>query len=188
MLHCTFSRTVVAYVVVVVMPNALAEKKLNAERDLIAFVGKRLSVTPQTNIPPAAFDHKFEAHYRVVQLVFGRYDGPEITFTAFDHYGSPPFARYDTALMFVSRHEGKLYHEKYQFFPVYPTADGRWAGCGDPYRSEPPVHRGKLKPVPIKFTTIVRDGKTGKPCSHGNYVEDLLSVKTNGVLKARGWF
>jgi hypothetical protein len=176
------------YVIVSVMPNALAEEKLNAERDLIVFVGKRLSLTPQTNTPPTAFDQKFEAHYRVEQLVFGRYDDPEITFTVYDHYGSPPFAQYDTALIFVFRHEGKLYHEKYQFFPVYPTADGRWAGCGDPYRLDPPVHRGKLKPVPINFKTDVRDEKTGKPCTRGNYVEDLLSVKTNGVLKARGWF
>lgn len=90
--------------------------------------------------------------------------------------------------MFVSQHGGQLYHEKYQFIPVYPTVDDRWAGCGDPYRFEPPVHRGKLKPVPIKFATTVRDEKTGKRCTRGNYVEDLLSVKTNGVLKARGWF
>ena len=188
MLRCTVCASIMACAIAAVMSNALAEEKLNAERDLIIFVGKRLSVTAQTNTPDS-LDLKFEARYRVLKMVFGHYDGPEITFTVYDHRGFPAFARYDTALMFVSRHEGELYHEKYQFIPVYPTVDGRWAGCGDPYRFEGrPVHRGNLKPVPINFTTTVRDGETGKPCTRGNYVEDLLSVKTNGVLKARGWF
>src|ERR1700674_563930 len=106
------------------------EEKLDAKRDLIVFVGKKLNVIEQ----PAeenSLDGKFEARFRILQRVFGRYDEPEITFTVYDHYGEPGFAKYDTVLMFVSRFEGKFYHEKYQFFPVYPTADGRWAGCGD---------------------------------------------------------
>ena len=158
----------------------------NAKRDLIVFVGKRLSVKQQT-AEPDSLDQKFEARYRVLQLVFGRYEGAEITFTAYDHYGIPPFAQDDTALMFVSRYEGRLYHEKYQFFPVYPTVDGRWATCGDPDRWEGRFHHGKLKRVPIKFAGKVIDEPTGRSCTDGNYVEDLLLMKKNGVLKARGW-
>ena len=162
-------------------------RKLNAEDDLIVFVGERLSVTPQPS-EPDSMDEKFEARYRVLKIVFGRYNDSEISFTVYDHYGSPRFAKYDTALMFVSRYEGKLYHEKYQFFPVYPTQDGRWASCGDLYRNEPPDHQGSLRPVPIEFATPVSDEQTQQPCIEGNYVEDLFAVKKNGVLKARGWF
>ena len=183
---CARIATILMVGIVAVTADGLAKEKLNAERDLIVFVGKRLSVIPQP--PELGLDLKFEAHYQVLQLVFGQYERPQITFTVYDHYGSPAFARYETALMFVSRHEGKLYHEKYEFIPVYPTADGRWAGCGDPYRFEPPVHRGELKPAPIKFANIVKHEKTGKRCTHGNYVEELFLVKKNGVLKARGWF
>jgi hypothetical protein len=43
--------------------------KLSAERDLIVFVGRRLSVVEQP-IEETAFDQKFEARYRVLQLVF----------------------------------------------------------------------------------------------------------------------
>lgn len=162
-------------------------QKPNAERDLIVFVGQRLSVTPQTP-EPEVLDEKFEARYRVLKVVFGSYDTSNITFTVYDHYGSPRFAKYDAALMFVSRYEGKLYHQKYQFFPVYPTKDGRWASPGDPYRMEPPVHRGDLRPVPIEFAIPVLDEQTQQPYTEGNYVEDLFIVKKNGVLKARGWF
>jgi hypothetical protein len=163
-----------------------ADETLDAKRDLIVFVGKKLSVTEQ----PAeedSLDGKFEARFRVLRRVFGHYDKPEITFTVYDHYGEPAFARYDTILMFVARYEGKLYHEKYQFLPVYPTANGRWASCGDPEQWEGSYHHGKLKPVPIKFAGKVVDGATGRSCTEGNYIEDLLLMKQNGVLKARGW-
>src|SRR5215471_185503 len=70
-------------------------QKPNAKRDLIVFVGERLSVTAQP-IEPDSMDEKFEARYRVLKLVFGRYQASEITFTVYDHYGSPPFAKYDT--------------------------------------------------------------------------------------------
>src|SRR4051812_29804968 len=178
---------IIACLACLATPRAHAEEKLNAERDLIVFVGKRLSVTPRPT-KELSFDNKFEAQYQVLQLVFGRYDAPKITFTVYDHYGPPAFARYDTALMFVSRYDGKLYHEKYQYIPVYPTVDGRWAGFGDPYQFEPDVHRGTLKPVPIKFASGVKDPKTGKAPTEGNFIEDLFRVKKNGVLKARGWF
>jgi hypothetical protein len=158
-----------------------------AERDLIVFVGQRLSVTRQP-VEPGAMDSKFEARYRVLQLVFGKYEGNEITFTVYDHYGDPRFARYDTVLLFVSRHEGHLYHEKYQFFDVYPTKDGRWATPGDPYKYEPEVHRGTLKPVRIQFATGVTVGTESGPSTEGTYVEDLFEVKKAGVLKARGLF
>jgi len=184
--HCGVVAILIGFLGGCVPRDPLAPPKLNAQRDLIVFVGKRLSVTKQT-AEQDSMDEKFEARYRVLQLVFGRYEGTEITFTVYDHYGSPSFAQYDTALMFVARYEGKLYHEKYQYFAVYPTRDGRWASCGDPYSDEPPVHRGALKPHPIEFATAVHDRKAGRPCTEGNYVEELLPVKENGVLKARGW-
>jgi hypothetical protein len=184
--HCVGTVAAIALLMSCVPGVSAPAETLDAARDLIVFVGKKLSVTEQ----PAeenSLDSKFEARLRVLQRVFGRYDKPEITFTVYDHYGEPGFARYDTVLIFVARYEGKLYHEKYQFFPVYPTVDGRWASCGNPDQWEGRFHHGKLKPVSIKFAGKVVDEATGRPCTEGNYVEDLLLMKRNGVLKARGW-
>ena len=167
--------------------NAQSEEKLDAKRDLIVFVGKKLSVVEQ----PAeenSMDGKFEARFRILKRVFGHYDEPEIAFTVYDHYGEPGFSHFDTVLLFVSRYEGKLYHEKYQFFPVYPTAKGRWASCGDAGQWEIGYeHKSPLKPVPITFAGNVTDKTTGQQCTEGNYVEDLFSLRRDGVLKARGW-
>ena len=191
MLHrshrCIWIVAVIALLASSIRSNSAPEEKLDAKRDLIVFVGKKLNVVEQ----PAeenSLDGKFEARFRILQRVFGRYDEPEITFTVYDHYGEPGFAKYDTVLMFVARFEGKFYHEKYQFFPVYSTANGRWASCGDADQWEIGYqHEGKLKPVPIKFAGKVVDQATGRPCTEGNYVEDLFSLRRDGVLKARGW-
>ena len=174
------------------MPNAsAADEKLDAKRDLIVFVGKRLSVTTPKPTPPPKdvilFDEEFKARYQVLRVVFGSYKPKEIAFTVYDHYGVPQFARYDTVLLFVARYKNKFYHEKYEFFPVYPTANGRWASCGNPDQWETSYYHGKLKPVPIKFFGKVVDEATKRPCTQGNYVEDLLRLEQNGVLKSRGW-
>ena len=187
-IHCGIGIFVVAGLLAIsIRGNSASDEKLDAKRDLIVFVGKKLSVVEK----PAeenSLDGKFQARFRILKRVFGRYDEPEITFTVYDHYGEPGFADYDTALMFVSRYEGKLYHEKYQFFPVYPTANGRWASCGDAVQWEIGYeHKCPLKPVPITFAGHVTEKTTGQQCTEGNYVEDLFALRRDGVLKARGW-
>ena len=178
--------------------------------NLIAFVGKRIEVR---KIPDPEnldrFDEKFEARYRVLSVIFGSYLKREINFTAFDHYGRPAFARYDTVLLYVSSHRGKFYHEKYQYHAVYPTKDGQWAGCGDPYQNEPSVHRGDVQAQPIKFSPEVtfnlsrvntEEIRQRFPsqyfefrgivavCKAGVYAKELFEIKRRGVLRARGLF
>ncbi|MGH9196158.1 MAG: hypothetical protein ACRD1T_10510, partial [Acidimicrobiia bacterium] len=140
---------------------------------------------------------------------FGTYGETEIQFIAFDHYGRPRFANHDTVMLYVSRYNGRLIHEKYQFHNVYRTADGRWAGCGDPYQYEPEVQPGALRAKSIDFRPKVTFSVSGLTpdeiekrypseyfswsgdvvaCIAGAYAEELFEVKRNGVLKARGVF
>lgn len=184
--RCVRIVTVIALLASCGAVNSAEEEKYDANRDLIVFVGKKLSVTAQP-VEEDSLDGKFEARFRVLRRVFGRYDKTEITFTAFDHYGKPAFAHYETVLLFIARYKGKLYHEKYQFFPVYPTANGRWASCGSPDQWEGSYYHGRLKPVPIEFAGNVVNEATGRTCTEGNYAEELVQLKKNGVLKSRGW-
>jgi len=175
--------------------------------DLFVFVGEKIEVVeiepPQDEIWD---DAAFDAKYRVLESVYGEFEGNIIEFRVFDHYGFPPFAKEPYALLFVSKHEGKLYHEKYQYPTVYKTVDGRWASCGDPYLGME-YHRKPFIPKPLEFIDPVtydlskfsRDqikaifippyfeivgGKA--VCKMGAFVDELFQINRDGVLKARG--
>ncbi len=175
--------------------------------DLFVFVGEKIEVV---EILPTDgemwLDQGFNAKYRVVESVYGEFDGGVIEFRVWDHYGYPRFAKFPHALLFVSRHEGSLYHEKYRYYTVHQTIDGRWAACGDPY-ARVPVHRKPFDPKPLPFSEPVTfslnnyrkewvdaffvppyfeivDGKA--VCKMGAYVDELFQIERDGVLKAWG--
>lgn len=182
---------------------------------LFVFVGEKIEVVPfepETEEGEVLMDASFKAKYRVIQNVYGNYDKDVIEFEAYDHYGIPPFSKYKNALLFVSEYEGKLYHEKYQYFDVYKTKDNRWASCGDPYRFDG-YHRKNIEVANLEFEEplifdldeykkdyrpdYVKDffkfpyfKITGNKaeCLKGVFVEDLFKIKKEGVLKARGLF
>jgi hypothetical protein len=178
--------------------------------NLIAFVGRRISarvVPPKQGTIP--FDAEYEVTFEVLQVVYGSYAAKRITFTSYVHVGPPAFLTHALGLVYVSRFEGRFVQQKYLFQPVYPTKDGRWAGCGDPYAHVAEVHRHGVKPEPILFDPPVRI-QTGKlpdsqierdypsplflredgvvVCRMGNYPEQLFQVMAEGYLKARGVF
>jgi hypothetical protein len=134
----------------------------------LAFIGEKVEVAHLIDTGPEdpsviVLDLAYAARYRVLQVVHGEYDKPTIDFVAFDHYGFPKFAKRDIALIYVSEHEGALYHRKYQFDEVFPTADGRYAGCGDPYvdpngdpNDQPEVDRRPLEKIEFKPPVRIR--------------------------------
>ncbi len=91
--------------------NKVSNQK--AKNNLYVFVGEKISVEefdPRTKENDLPFDQAFQAKYKVLQNIYGDYQKDTIEFEAFDHYGSPPFAKYNTVLLFVSEYEGKFYH------------------------------------------------------------------------------
>ena len=182
------------------------------DTNLFVFVGEKISIDEfHPDIGPNAIlmDEAFKARYRILRPVYGSYPDAEIEFEAYDHYGRPSFENYPFVLLFVSAENDRYYHQKYQFFPVFLTKTGVWAGCGSPYRFEPPVHHGSLKPQKLDFGADAffdisgydkRDIRKWFPqedfeirgkrayCLRGSPVEDLFQVKKQGVLTARGLF
>jgi hypothetical protein len=172
------------------------------------FIGKKLNVTYEKEpyyCNVITMDSRFKARYKIVQQVYGDFSKDTISFTVFDHYGRPAFSKYENVLLFVSEYCGELYHEKYQYFELYKTVDGRWASPGDPYRYDN-YHRKNIQAQCIEFAdsvwfdvsrmhplTIQREfpapyykieGQKAIPLM-GCYIEDLVRVKKEGVLKAR---
>ncbi len=178
---------------------------------LFAFVGEKIDVVALP-YEEGSMDGKFKASYKVLQRVYGHYSGGSIEFIAYDHYGTPEFSGYKNVLLFLSEEDGKYYHEKYMFNPVYKTRNGRWAG---PYAGEDYSHSYNdsttVKPEIIDFVEEVKypltiKGENGnirefdypEPYYHiqsdtatavyGNYVEELFRLKKEGVLTARKLF
>ena len=189
----------------------------NRKDSLLVFVGEMIDVkyVPRSPIDTTIrgkdtfysvrMDSKFAAKYKVLQWVYGKYQADTIEFTVFDHYGEPSFSKYKTALLFVSIHNKKLYHEKYQYFDVYKTTDGRWASPGNPYKLDG-NHQKDIQAQTMIFIDNLSFDITNNPRERelkapyykiegqkaipimGTYVEDLFRVKQEGVLKARGIF
>ncbi|MGX7666398.1 hypothetical protein [Flavobacterium pedocola] len=123
------------------------------------FIGKKIDVTGE--IQPyycndiELFDAKFKSIYKIEKNIYGNFPKNIITFTALDHFGKPNFSKYDNVLLFVGEYCGKLYHEKYQYFDLYKTKNGKWACPGSPYKYNKYQKDKVIKPKKIKFDKSV---------------------------------
>ncbi len=189
----------------------LIEKDLTSEAEksntLFAFVGEKLEFT-ELPYEEGSLDAGYKAKYKIIQPVYGNYSSDTIEFVAYSHKGVPEFPNYNHVLLFVSESKGKYYHEKYQYFDLYKTKDNRWASS---YKSSEYSKNIAVKPVRIDFLesvaypTIIKyynnqidTIKYPEPyyktvgdsayAIYGNYLEDLFTLKKEGVLAARGLF
>lgn len=188
--------------------SSLAQRK---EDSLYVFVGEKIKVhkfKPKLKKGHFLMDGAYKAKYRIIQNIYGDYKGKTIKFEAYDHYGVPAFSKYKNVMLFVSKSNGKLYHEKYQYFDVYKTKKGKWAS---PYKFYLYQDNSNIKPELIDFTediaydtTIVgaRENylQTVYPSPYykivgnkavavyGNYLDELFELKKIEVLRARGYF
>lgn len=104
---------------------------------LYIFVGKKIKVTTVdiSKYCEDIMDSEYKGEYKIEQELGDHYSGSDITFSAFDHMSKfkYDFRNYDNVLTFIGEYCGGLIQLKYQFFPVYKTADGRWATPVDTY-------------------------------------------------------
>lgn len=184
----------------------------DAEGKLIVIVGEKIDITEVENpVDGLSLPYsKYIAHYKILQKVCGDYQKKNITFTVFDHYGYPSFGNHKQALLFLNKYKNDdtIYHEIYQYFPLYMTKDGRWASS---YQYQEYSDESNVKPEKIEFaeevsysiegmtrtTTQSRypesfykiDKKNKKAIAVcGNYVPELFQLKKEGVLKSRGYY
>jgi len=177
----------------------------------LVFVGAKTSIIP---VPPKEdeipFDSRFLAKYEVLDVYRGTYANKDIEFTVFDHYGVPPFSKYEHVLLYLEKHEGRYYHSKYQYTPLYKTKNGKWAGAYPTYDYTHSYNENTkiipeiidfVKPVVVDISEYEKEdiqrwfpkpyykieGKKAIAV-YGNYIDELFILKQNGVLKARGDF
>lgn len=116
-------------ILLIFMLNSTALLASDKNSKYFVFIGERISME---EVPPKEgeipFKSQFLAKYRIIEPFKGCYSNDEIEFTVFDHYGVSPFSKFKHVLLYVESHEGKYYHSKYQYSPLYKTKSGKWAG------------------------------------------------------------
>ena len=121
----------------------------NKELNLFAFVGKKISIIKfDPNVEQVGeknydsisgdtlikksyiMDRGFRCKYAIIKNVFNDPKIDTIDFVAYDHYGNPGFAKYETVLLYVSKSsKGNYYfHQKYQFDYLEKNSDGKFYG------------------------------------------------------------
>lgn len=178
--------------------------EIERNNKLFVFVGEKIDVMAEPAGKTYSLNNKFTAWYKVLQRVYGKYDGDKIKFTVYDHGGWPAFANYQNTLLFVSEDSGRYIHEKYMYNDVYKTKSGRWAGS---YAiTDYDYHNiTTVKPEIIDFKTevsyptktVYQDGSVEEHyypepyfkivgdkaiAIYGNYIEDLFLIKKEGPL------
>ena len=139
------------------------------------------------------FDSGYEMKYRVIREVSGAVSETVVSFDYFGHNGLTQFAFYPYALIFMYRMDDENLMARYMAVPVWPTIDGDWGYCGDPYWNDIPRQARKFRRLkfasPVTFSSITtkwRDddylwfvGKMQpgrKHCWHGAVAEDMVSA------------
>ena len=121
----------------------------NKDVNLFAFVGKKISVVEfypnAEQVGEKVYDSvsgdtlikksyimegSFRCKYRIIKNVFNKMKIDTIDFVAYDHYGNPDFAEYETVLLYVSKSsKGNYYfHQKYQFDYLERNSEGKFYG------------------------------------------------------------
>lgn len=175
---------------------------------LYVFIAEKISVNYALDTlycDRFTMDSKFDASYKIIKNLYGDFKGDSIKFTVYDHYGVPAFSHHKYVMLFVSQYCGKLFHEKYQYFDVYPTTDGRWASPGDPKRFNS-TDNSKVRIEKIAFGKLTFDkiidgvyrnmtfsspyfkieGNCVIPIL-GAYADELFEIKKRTILKAKGF-
>lgn len=193
---------------ILVSLNVSATAGIKSESGTFAFVGEQVDFYQfESNVGDDVIrmDGAFKAKYKVLEKVHGEFNADVISFEVYDHYGTPAFAKYKYVLLFVTEHDGKIYHEKYQYFDVYKTQSGEWAYCGAPFEYEEavnpkPLENIEFSPV-IEYSTVMYNEAYAKEvfpeptfehangkatCRQGVYVDELFRIKQEEILKNRG--
>ena len=136
--------------------------KIGKAGQTIAFVGEKIGLERIENYCPEDYicmDARFNARYRVIQLLEGDFKGDTIDFTVYDHYGTPRFSNHDRIILYVYQGENGYVHHKYSYDVLNPTKGGNYAYCGDPYAEYEVAQieeNGRVDLIPFNFSPPVK--------------------------------
>ena len=186
----------------------------NEGKKLLIFVGERIEVKEDTTVYFSGLPYgQYKCRYKILEVICGDYNKKEISFIAYDHYGTPAFSDYKTSLLYVYSEppsKDSFYHVNYQYDALYKTKDGKWASPYSfmNYDAEDTVTK-KIKLHKVEYAEDVSFDVKGmsrqslnrfyplpyysiankKATAHyGNYIDELVKLKKEGALKSWGFY
>ena len=154
-IHFENSFMIIWILTVLLLASSLSDASGQTKDNLYVFVGEKIEISDfQPNKVDHLFDNAVRAKYKVIQNIYGNYKQDTIEFEAYFHCGGAIFSKFKNVLLFVSNYNGRLYLEKYQYFDVYKTIDGRWASPGDTSKFDR-QNLGNFKPQHLQFIDTV---------------------------------
>ena len=142
-------------------------------KDLVAFVGRKISVTefePENEEGLIILDLAFLAEYQVLQQFSGEKLPSKVKFEAYEHYGTPDFSKHDIALLYLFQDENNYYHVKYIYDQVIQSENDQWFTCG----TKNYLGKNLLEPTRVS---------NNPKCINGNRAIDMVNArKTAGVF------
>jgi len=107
-------------------------RPVDPDADLVVVVGERLSLYSIDT--PDSLGGLYRVHYRVLQRLHGRDDGPQVAFETYEHLGEPRQLGYTHALLFLRRDGANLV--EVADYPVFAARGGGWAGCAPEFEMD----------------------------------------------------
>jgi len=124
--------------------------------------------------------------FKILELVYGDYDRSFVDFYAVHQFGFPRFPKHKVAMLYLREDEGALHQTAHNYDDVYPSKDGSYAYCGNPYLSlddedvidQRPLLDIKFSPPVIKkISDHLPDERDYGEDQHAFFVEDTARVR-----------
>lgn len=189
----------------------------DAKVETVVFVGRLVSIEElpdpcEGDEDCISIDALYRARYEVVRPIVGSFAQRQVTIDIADHYGFPPFARYQHALLVVGLHDARPWLHKYQGIAVHRTVEGEWASCGEvEFKDKGEAPSAHIKPLRFEREIAgigdlseagwretlfgwrtardqldhrIEGGKVW--CTRGVELPDIYETMRSGALRARG--
>jgi hypothetical protein len=191
-------------------PCAHYERCIDTAPKHYVFIGEKIELQQlktKDYCDAIIINREYRAVYKIVDKKAGNYQKDTIQFHVYDHRGGPEFAQHQYVMLFVSDYCGRLIHQKYLYYPVYKTIDGRWASPSHYIQYSRLDSGSTIKPERLIFKERVEIDLAGYDSSniqlyfpanyytinngkaipmYGNYAPDLIEIQQQTYLKARG--
>lgn len=133
-------------------------KIADSNYNLIAFIGKKISVKPLIKNCCGAiyFNSAYLAIYKIEKMLHGNFSSDTITFQVFSHDGTPEFSRHKNVILYVMKREIGNFGLGSQFDLLYKDTKNNWYSPYSYMYNKSEAEDLKIEPVFINYKSKIK--------------------------------